>query len=119
MLYNKANVRSLLMILTFRTTPLMIAAMYGCLDNVSLLLDLGAKIDEINDQGKTALDLAVENGFPRIVQLLQTKKREIPVLVKTTHIGFNSVKWLCKRIFSAKIVVSHETLHLWWLFKIV
>ena len=80
------------MTLTFRTTPLMVAAMNGCFDNVSLLLHLGAEIDSTNDQGKTALDLAVENGFTCIIQLLQTKKRKIPVLVKCTYIGFNCIK---------------------------
>ena len=60
---------------TFRKTPLMIAAMHGQLSNVSVLLELQAEIDSTDAQGKTALDLAVENGFKQIVQLLQTKKR--------------------------------------------
>ena len=49
--------------------------MFGHLNNVSILIELGAEIDAVNDEGKTAMDLAVEKGYKDIIHLLQTKKR--------------------------------------------
>jgi ankyrin repeat protein len=65
------------------TTPLMAAAGLGtvepleeageeseALEAVNLLLDLGADINGVNDEGDTAMHGAAYNNYPRVVELL-------------------------------------------------
>ena len=62
-----------------RTTPLMLASQFGHYQSVLLLLNLGAEVHSKNSEGKTAIELAADNGFQNIVQLLQSKKREFTI----------------------------------------
>jgi uncharacterized protein len=52
-------------------TPLHAAAIFGDLPLVELLLKNGAEVDRANDDGKKALDLAVEKGHDRVANLLR------------------------------------------------
>jgi len=57
-------------------TPLMSAADGGYFQCAKLLLDYGANIDIKAENGKTALDLAGENGHSDVVKLIETALRE-------------------------------------------
>jgi uncharacterized protein len=51
-------------------TPLMIAASIGFEEAAAAMLGRGAKVDQVNRQGETALTRAVQSRQPRVVQLL-------------------------------------------------
>ena len=51
-------------------TPLMTAAVHGCLDVAEALLKGGADIDKVADNGFTALKIARDYGHTAIVKLL-------------------------------------------------
>jgi uncharacterized protein len=53
-----------------KTTPLMMAARYGHMDVVKLLLDEGADANLRNQQGMTALDFAVSADRPEVAMLI-------------------------------------------------
>ena len=61
----------------------MLASSLGHFETVELLLILGAEIQSKNDQGKTAIELAADNGFQDIVRLLQRKKRKFTFSILT------------------------------------
>lgn len=61
-------------------TPLYLAAYLGHTQIVQFLLSRGADTGMRNDLGQTALDVARERGYPRIVQLLE--QAEARVLAK-------------------------------------
>ena len=52
-------------------TSLHFAAMKGNTESVQKLLELGADIHVLNEDGKTALDLAQERDHTNIVEMLQ------------------------------------------------
>ena len=54
-------------------TPLARAALYGNLEIVQLLKELGVNLEAKNNDGKTALDLAREEGYDDIVKILDEK----------------------------------------------
>ena len=66
----------------------MIASMSGHHNTVSVLLELGAEVDSINDQGKTAMDIAVEKDFSYIVRLLQNHKRKFSIFVALYYVTY-------------------------------
>lgn len=59
-------------------TPLMAAASRGSLKLLKILLDSGANIDDLDDDGKTALMYAVDN-HPNITSELMKRKADINV----------------------------------------
>ena len=61
----------------------MLASSLGHFETVELLLNLGAEIQSKNDQGRTAIELAADNGFQDIVRLLQRKKRKFTFSILT------------------------------------
>lgn len=52
-------------------TPLMVAAMNGHEEVVKLLIENGAKPELKNSDGKTAMDLASENGHTSLMEILE------------------------------------------------
>jgi len=53
-------------------TPLMLAASFGKLENVKILVKAGANIQIENKKGQTSLDLAKEEGHKEIIDYLQS-----------------------------------------------
>ena len=53
-------------------TPLMIAAMYGPLSQVEVLLAAGADLHLKDDEGNSALDWAKQEGRPKVIELLKS-----------------------------------------------
>eukprot|EP01083_Nonionella_stella_P113469 334535_1 len=51
-------------------TLLMLSALHGCYELVSMCINLGANIDKLDEEKKTALKLSQQNGFPDIEELL-------------------------------------------------
>ena len=60
-----------------RRNALMVASFEGHLDIVQLLLDNGAKVNDVDSTGMTALMLAAERGHLEIVKLLLSKGANI------------------------------------------
>ena len=58
-------------------TPLMLYAENGDAEFVDLLLRYGANIILKNKDGKTAIDMARENGHTKVVRLLENAKNII------------------------------------------
>ena len=56
--------------LTTNFTPLHLASFKGLLEAARLLLSYGAKVDEKNEEGKTAFQVASESGYDEITKLL-------------------------------------------------
>ena len=54
-------------------TPLILASQQGKLDVVALLLDRGARVNDVMTDGKTALLMASKNGHTEIVRILMAK----------------------------------------------
>ncbi len=54
-------------------TPLQAAAIFGDLALVELLLKSGAKVDLVKDDGKSAVDLAVEKGHKQVADVLRSR----------------------------------------------
>lgn len=54
-------------------TPLMIAAMYGPLSQVKVLLAAGADLHLKDDEGNSALDWAKQEGRPKVIELLESE----------------------------------------------
>ncbi len=52
------------------TTPLMTATLLGFADGATLLLGQGARINQVNNRGESALHIAVQRGDPAMVRLL-------------------------------------------------
>ena len=63
----------------FRQTPLMIAAILGNLEVVKILLENGAVVDYIDNNGLTALMLAARNGQLPVAELLLSNGADINV----------------------------------------
>lgn len=63
--------------LTFGQTPLMYACRRGHVKTVSSLLECGADTNIATDRGSTAILEAVENGHPRVVDLLTKKPLDV------------------------------------------
>ena len=57
-----------------RITPLHIAAQYGNIDMIIILLENGANIAIQTDQGQTASDLAADRGFKEIAEILRVEQ---------------------------------------------
>ena len=55
-------------------TPLMVACREGYIEQVKLLLDSGARTDGMNKEGKTAMQLAIDNEHQTIVDYLSERK---------------------------------------------
>jgi len=55
-------------------TPLHYAASHSSLKCISLLLEHGASIDAMNDQGLTPVDLAINRHSSKIIQKFYSKK---------------------------------------------
>ena len=53
-----------------KTTPLMYAAVMNKLEGAQLLVEWSAKLNAVNNVGKTALSLAAQEGFAAVVQFL-------------------------------------------------
>src|SRR3990167_4751640 len=51
-------------------TPLLLAAWDGLLDNVKILIEAGADINVVNNEGGSALMCSAQNGFREIVEYL-------------------------------------------------
>ena len=87
----------------FRTTPLMLASSSGNLQAVLVLLKLGAEIHSKNNQGKTAIELAADNGFQNIVQRLQREIHNciISILVQSVN---NTCMTVCLVVLLKTIV---------------
>lgn len=56
-----------------QTSSLMIAAANGHIDTVRMLLERGAPVDAVDDEGRTALSLAAARGHHEVVKLLLNK----------------------------------------------
>ena len=56
-------------------TPLHHASQYGHVDCIKILLDNGASLKSVNNEGKTCLDLAVENYQKEACLALVSHKR--------------------------------------------
>ena len=67
-----------------RSTPLILAVENGHLDIVKLLLEKGATVDLFDNEGKTALMYAAENGDIHIAEHIFKKK---PKSILTTNAG--------------------------------
>ncbi len=59
-------------------TPLHVAAQNNDFDMIKLLLEHGADKTYLNNEGKTALDIAKEKSYKTIIDLLQDKPAENP-----------------------------------------
>lgn len=51
-------------------TPLILASQNGCIESVQILLANDAKVDEVDEDGKSALYWAAQNGHKTVVDLL-------------------------------------------------
>jgi ankyrin repeat protein len=60
-------------------TPLRLACQYGCSGAVGLLITYGADLNSMDDEGESAIDLAVSRGHDDIVKLL-TEHGCVPTL---------------------------------------
>ena len=68
-----------------KATPLMCCIVCGCFDAAAALIAAGARLDLKNHRGKTAADLAQENGAPDFVlEALQLRPPECVHLAQGT-----------------------------------
>ncbi len=74
LLINKGNPNHQVNTTSAFNTPLLIAATNGNKRGVQLLLEHGANPKLANSKGKTALDIAKNDGYNEIVELLKNKK---------------------------------------------
>src|SRR4051812_1375698 len=59
----------------YGVTPLIVAAARNCSEMISLLLDRGADIEHKSDDGRSALDIAVWKGIPKLCRSCSTGER--------------------------------------------
>lgn len=60
-------------------TPLMLAALEGCVDVISLLLEKGARLDMKDKEGRTAYDLAVSGKHEGAIKMLDRLRGGVTV----------------------------------------
>lgn len=66
-------------------TPLMLAARYGNLAAVEMLIQKGANINDTNEEGWTALHCAAHWGHYETFEFLWNRKAKITVMAKNNH----------------------------------
>lgn len=76
-------------------SPLMQAAYYGWLPAVGRLLDCGARINDVNNLGTTALLCACKNGYYSIAEMLIKKGAEVNAPEKNSC-GFTPLMAACQ-----------------------
>lgn len=59
-------------------TPLMQASRFGHVDCVQFLITKSADVSQRNKYGLTALSMAVANGDPTIIKMIQHKRSHLP-----------------------------------------
>ena len=70
-----------------KQTPLHLAAFYGNVDAVKMLLQYNAKVDPVDKDNKTALELAVQEGHEDVAEILRVakkRKKETPAEARST-----------------------------------
>lgn len=53
-------------------TPLMDAAWFGCVDAIRVLLRFSVDLERVDNEGRTARDLAIEKGWRKVARLLRS-----------------------------------------------
>lgn len=76
-------------------SPIMQAAYYGWLPAVGRLLESGARINDVNNLGTTALLCACKNGYYSIAEMLIKKGAEINVS-ENNNCGFTPLMAACQ-----------------------
>jgi len=74
---------------TYKGTPLHQAAMYDNLECAFVLLMYGANVSRIDDEGRTPLDLAIENNSKNVAKLIENWNtlKALPILQELKHNG--------------------------------
>lgn len=81
-------------------SPLPFAAKNGLFTSVCWLLDIGANVEEQDEDGRTSLSLAAEQGHDSIVQLLLVRKAKVD---STDNSGRTPLEWAARGLQSSTI----------------
>ena len=87
-------------------TPLYFACRYGHLDTVRLLLQHGAEVDTVNNQGATPLHFACRAGHLAVAKLLLAEGAQVD---KVDDHGDTPLQWACHQghLGVAKLLLAH------------